>query len=62
MTKKILEILAVSKHYNKPGFFSKKPAYGLPAIENINLTLNEGEIIGLIGESGSGKQPLERQL
>lgn len=24
-------------------------------IDNVNLTLNEGEICGLVGESGSGK-------
>ncbi len=30
----------------------------LPIIENVNLTLNRGEVLGLIGESGAGKSTL----
>ncbi|MCL7792000.1 ATP-binding cassette domain-containing protein, partial [Pasteurella multocida] len=27
----------------------------IKVVDNVNLTLNEGEICGLVGESGSGK-------
>lgn len=31
---------------------------GKPVLENINLTVNSGEILGIVGESGSGKSTL----
>ena len=31
-----------------------------PVIENINLTLSKGEIVSLIGASGSGTKPSSR--
>jgi putative ATP-binding cassette transporter len=33
-----------------------------PVIDNVSLTLHEGEIVGLLGRSGSGKSPLLRSL
>ena len=29
---------------------------GLNALKNVNLSINEGEIIGVLGKSGSGKK------
>jgi NitT/TauT family transport system ATP-binding protein len=38
-----------------------KPTGGLlPALADINLSLREGEILGLLGRSGSGKSTLLR--
>ena len=55
MTKQtILTLKNISKHYSKPKLFTKKK-FGLPAIEDLSLELKDGEILGLIGESGSGK-------
>ncbi|MCB0884696.1 MAG: ATP-binding cassette domain-containing protein, partial [Propionibacteriaceae bacterium] len=31
---------------------------GLAAVSNVNITLEEGELIGLIGPNGAGKTPL----
>lgn len=31
-------------------------------IDNVNLTLNEGEICGLVGESGSGKSLIAKVI
>jgi NitT/TauT family transport system ATP-binding protein len=52
----IVELRAVSKSYLKP---SGEP---LPVLVDINLTIREGEIIGLLGRSGSGKSTLLRTV
>lgn len=38
--------------------YSKKTPYQTDAIKNINLEINKGEIVGIIGETGSGKSTL----
>ncbi|MDH5257137.1 MAG: ABC transporter ATP-binding protein [Gammaproteobacteria bacterium] len=56
MRKPVIELKSINKTYNRTGLFGrKKQSFTLPAIENLSLTLREGEILGLIGESGSGK-------
>ena len=37
----------------------KTPTGRVKVVDNVNLTLNEGEICGLVGESGSGKSLLK---
>ena len=51
LTAPILEIKNLHIHY---------PIYigTVRAGENINLTVNKGEVIGIVGESGSGKSTL----
>ena len=62
MNKSIIELISVNKNYSKKSFLSKKPAYGLPAIDNLSLSLHEGEILGLIGESGCGKTTIGKSI
>lgn len=54
--KVILEIKNLSHTY-MPG-----TAFSTSAVKNINLTVNQGEFIGLIGHSGSGKSTLIQHL
>ena len=47
MTKPLLEMQSVSKEYN-----------GNPVLKDVNFTLKEGEVLGLVGENGAGKSTL----
>ena len=47
MTKPLLEMQNVSKEYN-----------GNPVLKDVNFTLREGEVLGLVGENGAGKSTL----
>lgn len=42
--------------------YSKDTAYQKQALKNVNLEINEGEFIGLIGHTGSGKSTLIQHL
>jgi ABC-type polysaccharide/polyol phosphate transport system ATPase subunit len=52
------------KDYLLHGMFrrSKKATFDVQALENINLTIAEGERLGIIGRNGAGKSSLLRLL
>lgn len=52
----IIEIENLNYTYNPNTPFESK------ALDNINITINEGEFIGLIGHTGSGKSTLVQHL
>ena len=64
----LIEIKDLSKSFKifkrKPGLkgalesFFKRNYFTFTAIENINLNINKGEIIGILGENGAGKTTL----
>ena len=47
----MIEFKNVTKYYSE-----------LTALENINLTINDGEIFGIVGQSGAGKSTLLRTI
>jgi peptide/nickel transport system ATP-binding protein len=58
----IIELNGVTKEYClEKSFFSKSDTCVL-AMNNINLTIQKGEIFGLVGQSGSGKTTMGRLI
>jgi peptide/nickel transport system ATP-binding protein len=59
---KLLEVTGLSKEYvTASGFFTSKASV-LKAVDAVDLTLFEGESLGVVGESGSGKTTLGRAI
>lgn len=57
-----IEISGLKKYFPlTSGAFNAKKG-SVKAVDDINLTINKGEIIGLAGESGSGKTTLARVI
>lgn len=53
----MIELKSIFKTY-KPGLFKKK----VQAVNDLNLTINQGEVFGLIGPNGAGKSTTIRML
>ncbi|MEH7225975.1 dipeptide ABC transporter ATP-binding protein [Bacillus sp. JJ1566] len=62
MTKPLLEIRDLNMHFPvKGGMFSRKKN-DIKAVNGVNLTVNQGETLGIVGESGCGKSTLARTI
>jgi oligopeptide transport system ATP-binding protein len=58
----LLEIRDLKKHFPVgEGLFSRNKG-SVRAVDGVNLTVNEGETLGLVGESGCGKSTLGRTI
>ena len=60
MTQPILEVRNLCAWYSTPGLLGRKKR--VEALHDISFTLNEGEILGLVGESGCGKSTLSKAI
>lgn len=57
-----MEIRDIRKYYPvRSGFLSKHAGY-LKAVDGVSIAINEGETLGLVGESGCGKTTLGRVI
>lgn len=59
MAQSLVEINSVWKSYPLRAGFRTEPRH---AVQEISLTIEEGETLGLVGESGSGKTTLARMI
>src|SRR5436305_9332835 len=55
----LLRAVDLTRHFRLGGMFSKQV---LHAVDDLNLTIREREIVALVGESGSGKSTVARLL
>jgi oligopeptide/dipeptide ABC transporter ATP-binding protein len=55
----LLRAVDLTRHFRLGGMFSK---HLLHAVDDLNLTIGEREIVALVGESGSGKSTVARLL
>ncbi len=60
MSEHLLEVEHLKQYFPiKTGFFSTKP---LKAVDNVSFTIDHGETLGLVGESGCGKTTVGRTI
>ena len=60
MSEHLLEVEHLKQYFPiKTGFFSSKP---LKAVDNVSFTIDHGETLGLVGESGCGKTTVGRTI
>ncbi|MFV1989537.1 MAG: ATP-binding cassette domain-containing protein [Acidimicrobiales bacterium] len=62
MTGVVLEARSVSKVYQLPRAKILRPRPELTALDDVSVSVQEGETLALVGESGSGKTTLVRLL
>ena len=55
----LLETAGLTKHFRLGGILSKRV---LHAVDDVDLTIGEQEIVALVGESGSGKSTIARLI
>lgn len=62
MSEPIISLRNLDKHFILSSSIFKKKRNVVRAVDNFSIDIDEGEIVGIIGESGSGKTTLARLI
>lgn len=62
MTGNLLEVRNLKKYYSVKSGFLNKDRRSVKAVDGINLSVKQGEILGIVGESGCGKSTFGRSI
>ena len=57
-----LEVRDLKMHFGQTGGFFKQKTGTVRAVDGVDLTVHDGETVGLVGESGCGKSTLGRAI
>ena len=60
MSQPFIQIQQLNKYFYSNKGFTKKTMQCVSAVDNVDLSINKGDIVGLVGESGCGKSTLGR--
>lgn len=59
---RLIELKEIKKYYSlRDGIYKRKNEY-LKSVDGVSLSINQGEILGVIGESGCGKSTLGKTI
>ncbi|MDG0964647.1 MAG: ABC transporter ATP-binding protein [Opitutales bacterium] len=58
----LLEVKALKVHFHSGGGFLGNPRSTIKAVDGVDLTIERGQTLGLVGESGCGKTTLGRAI
>lgn len=58
----LLEIKDLKKYYEVSKEFLSKTMNYIKAVDGVDLTIEQGETVGLVGESGCGKTTIGKQI
>jgi oligopeptide transport system ATP-binding protein len=62
MTEPLLKVENLKKHFPITGGILGRPVSAVKAVDGVSFTVNKGETLGIVGESGCGKSTTGRML
>lgn len=62
MTEPLLKVENLKKHFPITGGILGRPISSVKAVDGVSFTVNKGETLGIVGESGCGKSTTGRML